>query len=50
MGVQTVQNIVDYFEKLDSIFALIRECEEGEKSIENLLEGPVCHAGFHRLN
>ena len=39
----------EYFEKLDPIFSLIRECRDG-KSIDGLLEGPVCHAGFKRLN
>lgn len=38
-----------YFAELDSIFALIRECEEG-RSVDSLLRGPVCHAGFKRLN
>lgn len=38
-----------YFEALDPIFATIRECESG-RSIDDLLEGPVCHAGFKRLN
>lgn len=38
-----------YFEQLDPIFALIKECEEG-RDIDALLEGPVCHAGFKRLN
>jgi glutamate-1-semialdehyde 2,1-aminomutase len=42
--------IVDgYFEQLDPIFALIKECEDG-RSVDDLLEGPVCHAGFKRLN
>jgi glutamate-1-semialdehyde 2,1-aminomutase len=38
-----------YFEHLDPLFALIRECESG-RDIDSLLEGPVCHAGFKRLN
>ena len=43
-------DIVDpYLEELDKIFAIIAECEDG-KSIEDLLEGPVCHNGFKRLN
>lgn len=42
--------IVDgYFEALDPIFALIRECEDG-RDMTGLLKGPVCHAGFKRLN
>ena len=42
--------IVDgYFEALDSIFKTIKECEEG-RDVMTLLRGPVCHAGFMRLN
>lgn len=42
--------VVDaYFEELDPIFALISECESG-RSVDGLLEGPVCHSGFKRLN
>lgn len=44
------QQVVDaYFENLDPIFALIKECEEG-RDVETLLKGPVCHGGFKRLN
>jgi glutamate-1-semialdehyde 2,1-aminomutase len=44
------QSVVDrYFEVLDRVFALVRECEAG-RSVDALLEGPVCHAGFKRLN
>ncbi|MEJ8836240.1 pseudaminic acid cytidylyltransferase [Ramlibacter sp. AN1133] len=38
-----------YFEALDSVLALIRECEDG-RDVMGLLKGPVCHAGFKRLN
>lgn len=42
--------VVDaYFEALDGIFAVIKECEEG-KDIRTLLKGPICHSGFKRLN
>jgi glutamate-1-semialdehyde 2,1-aminomutase len=42
--------VVDgYFEALDPVFGLIKECESG-RSVDSLLEGPVCHAGFKRLN
>lgn len=42
--------IVDrYFAALDPVFKLIRECEDG-RDIDSLLEVPVCHAGFRRLN
>ena len=43
-------DIVDgYFDALEPIFALIKECEEG-RDVMSLLNGPVCHAGFKRLN
>ena len=42
--------VVDqYFEALDPVFALVKECEMG-RSIDGLLRGPVCHSGFARLN
>ena len=44
------QEIVDgYFHALDPVFGLIRECEDG-RDVHTLLKGPVCHAGFKRLN
>ena len=44
------QEIIDnYFQKLDSIFSLISDCEQG-KNIDDLLDGPICHTGFKRLN
>ena len=44
------QGIVDgYFSELEPIFAMIRECEEG-LDVNTLLEGPLCHSGFKRLN
>ncbi len=43
-------DVVDgYFDALDPIFGLIKECEEG-RDVMSLLKGPVCHAGFKRLN
>ncbi|MDP1682595.1 MAG: aminotransferase class III-fold pyridoxal phosphate-dependent enzyme [Burkholderiales bacterium] len=38
-----------YLEALDPIFGLIRECKDG-RDINGLLKGPICHAGFKRLN
>lgn len=38
-----------YFQALDPIFGLIKECEEG-RDVMSLLKGPVCHGGFKRLN
>jgi len=45
----TQQVLDQYFQALDPLFALIKECETG-RLIDSLLEGPVCHAGFTRLN
>lgn len=45
----TPEVIDSYFEALDPIFRLIKECEEG-RDVMSLLKGPVCHAGFKRLN
>ena len=41
--------VADFFEVLDPVFALIRECEDG-RDVMSLLKGPVCHGGFKRLN
>jgi glutamate-1-semialdehyde 2,1-aminomutase len=41
--------VSSFFEQLDPVFELIKECEEGRK-VDSLLRGPVCHAGFKRLN
>jgi glutamate-1-semialdehyde 2,1-aminomutase len=42
--------VVDrYLEKLERVFGLIKECEDG-RDVAGLLKGPVCHAGFRRLN
>lgn len=38
-----------YFDALEPLIAVIAECEAG-RSIDALLEGPVCHEGFKRLN
>ena len=43
------ETIVDnYFNELDSIFKIIKECEEG-RNILDLLDGPISHSGFARL-
>lgn len=39
-----------YAEQLLPIFHIITQCEKGELNIDELLEAPVCHAGFQRLN
>ena len=42
--------IIDgYFSYVEPVFSLISECENG-KDVDKLLEGPICHSGFQRLN
>tara|TARA_B110000483_G_scaffold201146_1_gene241979 strand:+ start:632 stop:1945 length:1314 start_codon:yes stop_codon:yes gene_type:complete len=41
--------ITDYLNNLDPIFKDIKEFEEG-RDISTILDGPVCHSGFNRLN
>ncbi|MBW0434105.1 aminotransferase class III-fold pyridoxal phosphate-dependent enzyme [Leptospira yasudae] len=45
----TPEIIERYVEAIDPIFSLIQECENG-RDLNVLLEGPVCHGGFRRLN
>jgi len=39
-----------YFNELNEVFMKIKLCENGKEDIYKLLEGPVCHSGFKRLN
>lgn len=39
-----------YFEALSDIYKTIYLCESEVRNINNLLEGPICHSGFKRLN
>ena len=39
-----------YFNALDKVYKLIAACEANHRNIDDLLDGPVCHAGFKRLN
>lgn len=45
----TPEIINSYFDSLDSVFALVAECEAG-RDLSALLKGPICHSGFKRLN
>jgi glutamate-1-semialdehyde 2,1-aminomutase len=50
VSTEHTKEVVDgYFEALEPLFALIKECEEG-RDVMGLLKGPVCHGGFKRLN
>jgi glutamate-1-semialdehyde aminotransferase len=46
----TDEHLKSYFEALDGVYATIAKCESEELNINDLLEGPVCHGGFKRLN
>lgn len=39
-----------YFSELDTVYKKIKEHENGEIDINSLMEGPICHSGFKRLN
>jgi glutamate-1-semialdehyde 2,1-aminomutase len=45
----TDEHISEYIDNLRPIFRTIAECENG-RDINQLLNGPVCHSGFKRLN
>ena len=45
----TPEIIKTYLENLKPLFQTIKECEEG-RDIMTLLEGPIAHSGFKRLN
>lgn len=38
------------FDALDEVLGLVAECQSGRQSLDKLLDGPVCHTGFNRLN
>ncbi|WP_228411658.1 aminotransferase class III-fold pyridoxal phosphate-dependent enzyme [Chryseobacterium sp.] len=44
------ENLDWYFNALETVYQQISRCEKGELQIADLLEGPVCHGGFKRLN
>ena len=39
-----------YLDLLSDVFSVISDCENEKNNIEKLLNGPVCHSGFKRLN
>lgn len=45
----TADVIDGYFTALEPIFRLIKECEDG-RDVMSMINGPVCHGGFKRLN
>jgi glutamate-1-semialdehyde 2,1-aminomutase len=50
VGLEHTPALVEgFFDALDPIFAVIKECEEG-REVMSLLKGPICHSAFRRLN
>ena len=45
----TAEITSSFFEALDPVFGLIKQCEDG-RDVLGLLKGPICHGGFKRLN
>ena len=45
----TPEIVAGFFEALDPVFGMVKECEDG-RDVGSLLRGPVCHGGFSRLN
>jgi glutamate-1-semialdehyde 2,1-aminomutase len=45
----TPEVVANFFEVLDPVFALIKECDQG-RDVMSLLNGPICHSGFNGLN
>ncbi len=43
-------NLKLYLEALNDVYKVISDCEKGNIEIEDLLDGPVSHSGFKRLN
>ncbi|MBT7624343.1 MAG: aminotransferase class III-fold pyridoxal phosphate-dependent enzyme [Flavobacteriaceae bacterium] len=42
--------IESYFDALDEVYKIISKCENKKIDILDILEGPICHGGFSRLN
>jgi glutamate-1-semialdehyde aminotransferase len=44
------QFMKQYSESLNEVYSLIKDCIDQQYNIDDLLNGPVCHSGFKRLN
>jgi hypothetical protein len=45
------ENFIEkYFTELDKVYGIIKKCENQELNINELLDGPICHSSFKRLN
>ena len=43
-------DIKHYFAVLDKIMNIIALCENDDFKIDQVIDGPLCHSGFERLN
>ncbi|MFT4800410.1 MAG: glutamate-1-semialdehyde 2,1-aminomutase [Flavobacteriaceae bacterium] len=46
----TDAHLKSYFDALNEVYKIIYKCESETLNINDLLDGPVCHSGFKRLN
>jgi len=45
-----VRFMEQYSESLNEVYSVIKDCIDQKYNIDDLLNGPVCHSGFKRLN
>lgn len=43
-------SIASYFDALNEVYSSIAKCIKGDENILSLLDGPISHSGFRRLN
>ena len=46
----TPEILTGYFEALEPIFSMLGKCQSDKNEIDAMLESPICHSGFKRLN
>ena len=46
----TQEHLDLYFDALSDVYFTINQCESGVLNVDTILDGPVCHSGFNRLN
>ena len=46
----TTEHLDMYFDVLGDVYKRISKCESEILDINTLLDGPICHSGFKRLN
>ena len=46
----TMRQLKAYMENLDNVFKIINQCENENRNIYDLLDGPVCNDNFKKSN